>query len=313
MTVGRSRAPGDRGSEIVREHGVETTPRRAGANGDSHGPRPNQRPAAPYTRNLAKAAATRPLNPQDVLLQVHELVGQALGWSSAAAEPRDARIELHTSDRYSIAGKLLRSTRREFILLTSGRTDCTLEQLAGSSRTGEELVRRDVKVRHVFTEHAFSRPSVRAYASSVADCGGTVRVFSGPIQDAIIVDQRMAVIWGPPHADADACITVRGTIVLDCLVGLANAVWRSAMDLEVHQWLHEDDDLTVKKILYMLAEGAKDDVSARRLGMSVRTYRRYVADIMKRLGADSRFEAGVRAVQLGVLDTARTARPDPAL
>lgn len=286
----------------MREHGVEITPRRAGVNGDGHGPRPSP----PYSRNLAKAA-THPPNLQDVLLQVHGLVGQALEWSSAATEYRpDARIELHPSGRYSVAGKLLRSTRREFILLTSGRTDCTVEQLAASRRTAEELLQRDVKVRHVFTEYAFSRPSVRAYALSVADGGGRVRVFSGPIQDAAIVDQRTAVIWGPPHADADACITVRGTIVLDCLVGLADAVWRSAMDLEVHQWLHEDDDLTVKKILGMLAEGAKDDVSARRLGMSVRTYRRYVADIMKRLGADSRFEAGVRAVQFGVLGTART-------
>ena len=35
--------------------------------------------------------------------------------------------------------------------------------------------------------------------------------------------------------------------------------------------------------------------------VSLRTYRRYVAEIMRELGANSRFQAGVRAVELGLL------------
>jgi DNA-binding NarL/FixJ family response regulator len=50
-----------------------------------------------------------------------------------------------------------------------------------------------------------------------------------------------------------------------------------------------------------LAEGHTDEAIAKRLGVSHRTARRIASDLMDRLGARSRFEAGVRAVQQGWL------------
>jgi DNA-binding NarL/FixJ family response regulator len=41
---------------------------------------------------------------------------------------------------------------------------------------------------------------------------------------------------------------------------------------------------------------------ARKLGISERTVRRLVSDLTERLGATSRFQAGVCAVRLGWLD-----------
>ncbi len=49
----------------------------------------------------------------------------------------------------------------------------------------------------------------------------------------------------------------------------------------------------------MLRSGVTDDVAARKLGVSTRTVRRRVAAVMDLLGASSRFEAGVRAVEAG--------------
>ena len=45
--------------------------------------------------------------------------------------------------------------------------------------------------------------------------------------------------------------------------------------------------------------GQKDEQIARTLGMSLRTVRRRIADVMSELGADSRFQAGVEAVRRG--------------
>lgn len=56
-----------------------------------------------------------------------------------------------------------------------------------------------------------------------------------------------------------------------------------------------------QEILHRLADGEKDEVIARRLGLSVRTCRRHIAAIMDCLGAKSRFEAGVLA-QRSILD-----------
>ncbi|MCM1965674.1 helix-turn-helix transcriptional regulator [Streptomyces sp. G1] len=54
-------------------------------------------------------------------------------------------------------------------------------------------------------------------------------------------------------------------------------------------------------IIALLAQGHTDESIAKRLGVSQRTARRIAADLMERLGARSRFEAGVRCVQRGWL------------
>ncbi|MFD0548151.1 hypothetical protein ACFQ0X_02485 [Streptomyces rectiviolaceus] len=53
-------------------------------------------------------------------------------------------------------------------------------------------------------------------------------------------------------------------------------------------------------VLEALAAGLTDAVGARRVGMSLRTYRRRVAELMTALEADSRFQAGVNASQRGL-------------
>jgi DNA-binding CsgD family transcriptional regulator len=52
-------------------------------------------------------------------------------------------------------------------------------------------------------------------------------------------------------------------------------------------------------LLQQLAAGEHDEQIARRLGISLRTVRRRVADLMSELGADSRFQAGVEAARRG--------------
>jgi DNA-binding NarL/FixJ family response regulator len=54
-------------------------------------------------------------------------------------------------------------------------------------------------------------------------------------------------------------------------------------------------------LLQELAAGAKDEQIARTLGLSLRTVRRRVADLLIELGVDNRFQAGVEAVRRGWL------------
>lgn len=63
---------------------------------------------------------------------------------------------------------------------------------------------------------------------------------------------------------------------------------------EVSREIHET-------IIQLLAAGLKDEAIARRLGMSLRTARRHIADIMEELDAASRFQAGVAAASRGLL------------
>jgi len=52
-------------------------------------------------------------------------------------------------------------------------------------------------------------------------------------------------------------------------------------------------------LLERLARGVKDEQIARELGLSLRTVRRRVAEVLDELGATSRFQAGVEAVRRG--------------
>lgn len=54
-------------------------------------------------------------------------------------------------------------------------------------------------------------------------------------------------------------------------------------------------------VLDSLNRGSKDASASRALGLSVRTYRRRVAEVLSWLEVGSRFEAGVRAAELGLV------------
>ncbi|HEV7963709.1 MAG TPA: helix-turn-helix transcriptional regulator [Actinoplanes sp.] len=56
-----------------------------------------------------------------------------------------------------------------------------------------------------------------------------------------------------------------------------------------------------RTLLRLLALGVTDEAAARRMGVSVRTIRRHVSQLLDRLDAVSRFQAGVQAAQRGWL------------
>lgn len=82
--------------------------------------------------------------------------------------------------------------------------------------------------------------------------------------------------------------------VLSALRLLAQTLWRRA---ETPAEAEAMPNAYEEAILSMLLAGFTDGTIARRLGRSDRTVRRTVAQLMERLGAQSRFEAGVRAVE----------------
>ena len=88
------------------------------------------------------------------------------------------------------------------------------------------------------------------------------------------------------------------------LVALARALfeelWQRA--LSVPGLEGDAGQSTARRLLLeRLARGAKDEQIARELGLSLRTVRRRVAEVLDELGAGSRFQAGVEAVRRGWL------------
>jgi hypothetical protein len=82
-----------------------------------------------------------------------------------------------------------------------------------------------------------------------------------------------------PNAHRSGALVIRQPGAVATLVDLFERVWGHATDL--------------------LATAVKDEISARQMGVSLRTYRRYVAELLARLGAANRFQAAIVAKQRG--------------
>jgi DNA-binding NarL/FixJ family response regulator len=90
--------------------------------------------------------------------------------------------------------------------------------------------------------------------------------------------------------------------VVTTTVELFERVWAGAAPLNPSA-LPESTELTPRErhLLSLLFSGSTDESAAAQLDISVRTVRRTVADIMNRLGARSRFQAGAKAAERGWL------------
>ncbi|MFB7501969.1 helix-turn-helix transcriptional regulator [Streptomyces broussonetiae] len=110
---------------------------------------------------------------------------------------------------------------------------------------------------------------------------------------ALILTARGALLTTRSHAGLTWARTEDpGTLA--ALRTLAQMLWQQAEPLAQRQVVPSESE---QQILITLLQGLTDQAIARRLNTSDRTVRRMVAQLMERLGAQSRFEAGVRAVE----------------
>lgn len=120
-----------------------------------------------------------------------------------------------------------------------------------------------------------------------------VRLAPTPLPELMIVDSRTAVV-----GTADKMVPTSDTAAVAPLQALFNSVWDLSMapDEPFRNVCGTDGE-----VLAYLRDGWTDEGAARQIGISVRTYRRYVAKMMDRVGATSRFQAGVLASQRGLV------------
>lgn len=138
--------------------------------------------------------------------------------------------------------------------------------------------------------------TLRDYAAAGAD----VRVVTDVPCRLFISDRGCAVIpINPQHLEVGALVVREPTIVAS-LVELFRTTERRSIPLQRFEASSAMDcDLGDRKVLVALAKGLRDEAAAEQLSVSLRTYRRHVAQLMARLGATTRFQAALRAVDRG--------------
>lgn len=137
--------------------------------------------------------------------------------------------------------------------------------------------------------------------------GFHVRIAAAPLpQGIVVIDRRTMILTGPapssPAASGPRTYTMSSSpALIGGACALFEAAWESAADLTavLDPERPRIDDRTAQ-VLRTLGSGVTDETAARELGMSLRTYRRRVAELLDGLDASSRFQAGVRAGRLGL-------------
>jgi DNA-binding Lrp family transcriptional regulator len=110
---------------------------------------------------------------------------------------------------------------------------------------------------------------------------------------AALISERFGVMDGRR-------LVLRHHSMVAALTLMFEGLWEKAMAVPGLDGQRSDDGAGGQRLLLsQLTGGAKDEQIARALGVSVRTVRRRVADLLAELGAGSRFQAGVEAVRRG--------------
>ncbi|MGW0942441.1 response regulator transcription factor [Streptomyces sp. NPDC002623] len=137
--------------------------------------------------------------------------------------------------------------------------------------------------------------------------GTQIRVSSGSLPNLALLAREVALVETAAGQDGRPQIVVVRREATDALYQFQQTLWEHAAELMQPRRgarpVRLDEAQT--QVLRMLGSGMKDDTAARQMNVSVRTYRRHVAAILKTLGVNTRFEAGLKAAELGLLTQRR--------
>jgi DNA-binding CsgD family transcriptional regulator len=227
----------------------------------------------------------------------------------------EARIEV-AAQQAQIAAILDEATRTcttELLSIHPGRP-LPAARLATGDERNRVLLRRGVAMRSIHLTSSAAVPYARAHLKDLVSEGAEVRTATTLPMRMIIVDNTLAIVPiidpdsdpdGEAHADAPGpAMVLRSPVMVGVLRQMFEHVWETSSDLFTDDSFGPAPVARHREVVRLLASGLTDEAIARKLGLSDRTVRRIVAELMQQIGAESRFQAGVKMVRLGWLDDA---------
>jgi hypothetical protein len=194
--------------------------------------------------------------------------------------------------------------RTAHLFATAGEIACAARDLNtwATSREPLPMPVAHPTARKLYRPAALLDPSMAQHLRTMAARPGvTVRITTDDVNETIIIDGRFAILAGDLVDGVRDYGVVTEPAVVQNVRSLFEAAWRAATDLAAFDAQNAELTELAPRVLELLASGCKDETAARTLGLGVRTYRRRVAELMTALGADSRFQAGARARDLGLI------------
>ncbi len=174
------------------------------------------------------------------------------------------------------------------------------DQLEQAIARDTAMLRRGVRMRILYQHTSRWDAPTQAYAERTSALGAEVRTQAQLFGRMIAFDRE--TVFVPHYSHGRGAAVVRDPSAVAFLCNAFDQTWESAVPFSA-DWRGTAtvDDVRLQ-ILQLLRGGMKDEAIARRLGMSLRTCRKHIADIFLSMGAESRFQAGYLAVRQGLID-----------
>ncbi|WP_035799118.1 helix-turn-helix domain-containing protein [Kitasatospora mediocidica] len=242
--------------------------------------------------SLAASAAC-----QQALDQLATQFREVLEQPSAGTGPVDPLV-----DTAQVA-ELVTTARTAVLSMRPGAAP-SAEELAASLDRARGLLQRGVSVRVIYPESFRSTTRLRRYLREAAEMGVQCRYAADVPLRLVVIDGSSMLLPENAAEEGGGLVLVRSAPLVSACLAFYELCWQNANcpdGAPPARRLSPDAELTdVQRVaLRMMAEGAKDDRIGRALGVSRRTVSRIISELLDFLGTDSRFQAGIRAMQNG--------------
>lgn len=166
-----------------------------------------------------------------------------------------------------------------------------------------ETLARGVRYRTIYSRSALEHPGAWEHVRAHTEAGEEARMYPELPMKLAIADRKLGLLPLSMDEAFAGAVLIRSASFVAALVTLFDALWERATPILPDGTKTPADELldgNDREILSLLALGLKDETIARQLGMGLRTLARRTSSLMAKLGATTRFEAGLRAASLGI-------------
>ncbi len=217
-------------------------------------------------------------------------LGQTYRTSARASS--SALTEIHGIDNINTYIHAAVTDSRDELLTAQPHGRRPASYLALAEDRDLKALDRGVKMRTLYQHSARQSPATREYVAEVSARGGQVRTLDEFFRRLIVVDRQVAIIPGSENHEVAVAIHDRALIAY--LVDIFERSWERAQPFTVstsQTERHIAADVRAMTIR-LLVEGHSDPASAKRLGVSTRTYAGYIAALKEEYGVETRFQLG---------------------
>lgn len=180
----------------------------------------------------------------------------------------------------------------------------TPENIAHARPLDLRCLRRGVVIRNLVRASALADPLTLSYLRELHAAGARIRVLDTLDELILIYDRHTALVPIDPSDTAAGALCSRERGIVTTIINNFERLWEAAEDFETAAGQTPQDATAgvtplQLRVLEAMCTVAKDEAGARKLGVSLRTYRRHVSDLFQILGAENRAHAALLARERG--------------